>query len=610
MSNKSARLCYLMSEAHKADDLASAREAYREWQASQCYHPQRQKIVDGHTGEVREITIPCGKCYHCRETHINEWVTRMYAHLEDFQNVYFVTLTYRSYDTHLRDVSRLMLNKLSQAVWHADAYNETKHLAFSPTVLCKEHYQNFLKRLRKNTGLDDITYCIAGEYGKKYGRPHFHLILFTNSQLTKADIDRAWSVALFHDGSQWTYKTSQRNGKTRYFSIGRTQFDDLVRNGTLNTAVKVKVDGNYMNAAHCFSYVCKYVCKNNDYNKMRVEIAYRSLWKQKKFVSLFDNEVSAEKAKQWLYDRNCLLADDKLSPILTRLTYEKTLFQPAPTIWTGNLRHEKYIKVFDSSFIKQLVPTLEVVDNQIKTQLFASVRYSFIEQFAPFVEFSRATPIGSLYAKRHLQEFTQGVFNRPLMQTQSFVVPRYFFDKAAEFLYGLRCVHSTIKGVSYTLSNIPNLYGQFQKYLQADTTPVCVLYDSNYHQDLGKLVKSGHAFFDKGTGEHIILLKYGDFIRVEMFKYDRSLRSYYITRSMNLGDWLSTWTERIENEQLRYMTKLSRTQESVRLQERAFLLATDLGFDLTREQNLYEANQTEYLANRQKIYDETHSSAE
>lgn len=603
-----------MSEAFKADDLQSAREAYKEWQASQCYHPQTQKIVDGHTGELRSITIPCGKCYHCRESHINEWVTRMYAHCEDFANVYFVTLTYRSFDSNLREVSQLMLDKLSQAVWHVDAYNETKHLAYSPCLLCKDHYQKFLKRLRTNTGITDLTYCLAGEYGKKYGRPHFHLILFTNSTLTKRDIDRAWSVALFHDGDRWRYKTNQKNGKTRYFSIGRTQFDDLVRNGTLNTAAKVKVDGNYMNAAHCFSYVCKYVCKNDDYNRLRVDIAYQNLFKKQKFTKIYNDSVPAERVQQYLTFTNTNYNLEQYNALLNRYTYEETLFQPSKSIWTGNLKFEKWshrpgLEVL-ASFIPSILSNVEIKDDHFRTSLFASFRPTFVEQFAPFVEFSRGTPIGCLYAKRHLSEFTQGVFNRPIMQTQGFVVPRYFFTKAAEFLYGLRCVSPTLKGVSYTLSNLPDLYGRFEKFLCDASTPVSFKIDSTTHQNLGVYLKSPYSFFDKSTGEHVLLLKYGDSIRVEMFKYDRHLRSYYFTRSVPLYDWLDTWLARIEVEMLRYYSKRSATDESARLQSRAFSLAASLGFDLTTEQNLFESNQADYLASRQRIYDATHASCE
>lgn len=38
-------------------------------------------------------------------------------------------------------------------------------------------YQRFMKRLRKNTGLE-VRYYMCGEYGENTGRPHYHTCLF------------------------------------------------------------------------------------------------------------------------------------------------------------------------------------------------------------------------------------------------------------------------------------------------------------------------------------------------------------------------------------------------------------------------------------------------
>lgn len=44
-------------------------------------------------------------------------------------------------------------------------------------TLVKRHFQLFMKRLRKSTG-QKIRYYMAGEYGDKLGRPHYHALLF------------------------------------------------------------------------------------------------------------------------------------------------------------------------------------------------------------------------------------------------------------------------------------------------------------------------------------------------------------------------------------------------------------------------------------------------
>lgn len=43
--------------------------------------------------------------------------------------------------------------------------------------LDKSHFQKFMKRLRKNTGLK-IRYYMCGEYGDTTDRPHYHALLF------------------------------------------------------------------------------------------------------------------------------------------------------------------------------------------------------------------------------------------------------------------------------------------------------------------------------------------------------------------------------------------------------------------------------------------------
>ena len=119
----SARFNRLVLDAWNNDDINAARDAYHDWQISHCLYPSMQRIYDAHTQTERMIQIPCGKCSHCVESKINEWCTRMYSHAEDFKNVYFVTLTYRSVTNPYLEVNRLLLNKLSFAIWNNDCFN-------------------------------------------------------------------------------------------------------------------------------------------------------------------------------------------------------------------------------------------------------------------------------------------------------------------------------------------------------------------------------------------------------------------------------------------------------------------------------------------------------
>lgn len=90
------------------------------------------------------FTIPCGKCYDCKEKKSRTWTFRVMNEIETSSSSCFITLTY----------------------------------AESPKVLVRKHVQLFLKRLRKKYPNQNIRYFGCGEYGGKRGRPHYHLILF------------------------------------------------------------------------------------------------------------------------------------------------------------------------------------------------------------------------------------------------------------------------------------------------------------------------------------------------------------------------------------------------------------------------------------------------
>lgn len=98
--------------------------------------------------------LNCGNCTECRIQRSKEWAERCMAEskqteIEKGNRDYMVTLTY--------DNENLPLNK----------YNE-------PTLRKKE-VQDFIKRLRK---IKKFRYYMCGEYGDKYKRPHYHIILF------------------------------------------------------------------------------------------------------------------------------------------------------------------------------------------------------------------------------------------------------------------------------------------------------------------------------------------------------------------------------------------------------------------------------------------------
>lgn len=122
------------------------------------------------------LTLPCGKCLACRKERARQWSIRLSHHLLYNQNAIFLTLTY-------------------------DELN-------CPSVLKKEDYQLFIKRLRKRFKNIKIKYYGCGEYGSKTERPHWHIIIF-GLPIGSMNLERAgfvegrWSSAIIRE--LWPY---------------------------------------------------------------------------------------------------------------------------------------------------------------------------------------------------------------------------------------------------------------------------------------------------------------------------------------------------------------------------------------------------------------------
>lgn len=108
-----------------------------------CYFPVGTYRKDGSA-----CFRPCGDCIGCRLERSRQWAMRCVheASLHDTNS--FITLTYNDDNLPL-DGS-----------------------------INKKHLQKFIKRLRRKIEPIKIRYYGAGEYGKKFSRPHYHLCLF------------------------------------------------------------------------------------------------------------------------------------------------------------------------------------------------------------------------------------------------------------------------------------------------------------------------------------------------------------------------------------------------------------------------------------------------
>lgn len=107
------------------------------------------------------IQIPCGNCIGCRLEYSRQWANRCMLELQYHESAYFLTLTYNDGNLPLR--------------WHVD--DDTGEAAPVATLV-KRDWQLFMKRLRRSFPDQQLRFFMAGEYGEKNFRPHFHAIVF------------------------------------------------------------------------------------------------------------------------------------------------------------------------------------------------------------------------------------------------------------------------------------------------------------------------------------------------------------------------------------------------------------------------------------------------
>lgn len=96
--------------------------------------------------------IPCRHCLGCHIDYSRTWANRLCIELNDVKKAVFVTLTYNNENLPLTNEG-------------------------VPTLNLRD-IQLFMKRLRKKFSQHRIRYFLAGEYGPKNKRPHYHAIIF------------------------------------------------------------------------------------------------------------------------------------------------------------------------------------------------------------------------------------------------------------------------------------------------------------------------------------------------------------------------------------------------------------------------------------------------
>lgn len=190
-----------------------------------CEHPQL--VNNKYTGQ--QIQVPCGHCVACKNKHMNRWVAPLYREATQWKYVFFVTLTYNNRFLPRVDLRNYRINSkdLDNYIKYAEKSKEYLEFIDYKLPYCPSRdIQLFIKRLRQSlfhsTGeRGTIRYFFSSDYGSTTFRPHWHGLIFTNSErfasAAGAFVLRSWSL----------YSRSRHKS----YSIGRIEVEPAISAG-------------------------------------------------------------------------------------------------------------------------------------------------------------------------------------------------------------------------------------------------------------------------------------------------------------------------------------------------------------------------------------------
>lgn len=208
-----------------------------------CYRPlaafsengSRPKLVGrgrdvlvGSAGQSPNMELPCGHCIGCRQDKARAWSIRLNHEAQLYDSNLFVTLTY-----------------------------DEAHLPASKSLEYSD-FQGFMRRVRKEVkgvsasplGTKPIRFFVSGEYGERFGRPHWHTVLFNtyfrdqvqfvNGTYRSSQVERLWERGDVVIGSLTPASAAYVAGYTLnklYGRQGAEHYEDVVnlRTGELTS---------------------------------------------------------------------------------------------------------------------------------------------------------------------------------------------------------------------------------------------------------------------------------------------------------------------------------------------------------------------------------------
>jgi hypothetical protein len=223
---------------------------------------------------VRTLSLPCGQCVGCRLERSRQWAVRCMHEAQMHASNCFITLTYAP--EFIREAKDLSLNY--------------------------EHFQLFMKRLRKRFTGKTIRFYMAGEYGELRDRPHFHACIFGLDFEDKKFLKRTETGSILY-----TSKILEELWPYGYSSIGDVNFESAAYVARyimkkVNGKPRLNEDGSFTDPEQHYEYcdleTGELIKRNPEFNKMSLKPGIGQAWFDKFMSDVYTTDSVVVRGKK------------------------------------------------------------------------------------------------------------------------------------------------------------------------------------------------------------------------------------------------------------------------------------------------------------------------
>lgn len=201
-----------------------------------CTSPITVKHTYKGNSSIRFDVVPCGKCSECRAKAQSEFAALSVLEAESAGSIGFLTLTYNNdslpiaLSTRFESEPALITAIERGSVWNPGPVDGSfmcspicKGSFYICPSLCRSDVQKHIKRFRqdyfrRHGERCDFRFTFFGEYGERFKRPHYHMLIYG---LDETEVRRFADL--------WTFGFTQVSYVTHFNADGSDAFAKVSR---------------------------------------------------------------------------------------------------------------------------------------------------------------------------------------------------------------------------------------------------------------------------------------------------------------------------------------------------------------------------------------------